>query len=152
MDFGLVKASWAEEATDTRLTIEGMAGGTPAYIAPEVALGNREIDARVDLYALGCVGYWLVTGHTVFEAQTAMQMSLQHAHTRPVPPSQRTEMNVPEPLERLILRCLEKDPDKRPASAVELVEDLAACPLERPWTPDRARHWWQMHLPPNSAG
>jgi serine/threonine-protein kinase len=147
LDFGLVKASWAEETTDTRLTMEGMAGGTPAYIAPEVALGNREIDARVDLYALGCVAYWLVTGHTVFDAQTPIQMALHHAHTPPLPPSQRTEMAVPEPLERLILCCLEKDPDKRPASALELAERLAACPLPSRWTPDRARRWWQLHLP-----
>jgi serine/threonine-protein kinase len=147
LDFGLVKASWADEGSDTRLTVEGIAGGTPAFIAPEVALGDGKVDARADLYALGCVGYWLLTGHTVFAAQTAMQMALHHVHTAPQPPSGRTELLIPEALERVLLSCLEKDPERRPASALELVDRLAACPLESPWTPERSGRWWDSHLP-----
>jgi serine/threonine-protein kinase len=147
LDFGLVKASWRDSGEDTRLTTEGMAGGTPAYMAPEVALGNRQIDARVDLYALGCVGYWLLTGRTVFESQTAMQMALHHLHTAPVPPSRRSELPIPPALEGLVLACLEKDPERRPGSAEELSRALAACPTDAPWSQERARRWWETNLP-----
>jgi len=146
LDFGLVKSAWRGEE-ETRLTLEGVAGGTPAYMAPEVAMGGREIDARVDIYALGCVGYWLVTGHMVFRGETAMQMALHHVQTVPVPPSKRTELSIPESLDRLILSCLEKEPGKRPPTAEDLARRLASCKLDAPWTPERAKSWWEAHLP-----
>jgi serine/threonine-protein kinase len=145
LDFGLVKSDWQSEE-ETRLTQDGVATGTPAYMAPEVALGGRPIDARVDIYALGCVAYWLVTGHKVFPGETAMQMALHHVQTVPVPPSRRTELLIPADLDRLILSCLEKDPDRRPASATELAGRVAACGLDS-WTQQRAKSWWDAHLP-----
>ena len=146
LDFGLVKADWRGQQ-ETRLTQEGFAGGTPAYMAPEVALGGREIDARVDIYALGCVAYWLVTGQVVFRGETAMQLALQHVQTAPVPPSKRTELEISPDFERLILSCLEKDPGKRPSSAIELARGLTACEGEARWTEARAKTWWEAYRP-----
>jgi len=148
LDFGLVKASWREEGEDARITRDGTISGTPAYMAPEVAKGHAEIDARVDLYALGCVGYWLVTGQPVFQAATPLETAMRHVLAPPVPPSQRTEVRIPASLERVILCCLEKEPDRRPADAEEMARLLAACEVESPWTPQRARGWWEIHLPP----
>lgn len=150
LDFGLVKPSWGEEQQfDARLTREGTVSGTPAYMAPEVILGKREIDGRVDLYALGCVAYWLLTGQLVFTGETAMEIALHHAHTVPVPPSRRTDLPVPASLERLILACLEKEPDKRPATAEEIARELSrsACEIGEAWTQERARRWWEAHRP-----
>jgi serine/threonine-protein kinase len=149
LDFGLVKSSWTHEDDASRLTREDTISGTPAYMPPEIALG-REVDGRADLYALGCVGYWLITGEPVFPAATPLEMVTQHVVGTPVPPSQRTQAPIPPSLERLILACLEKDPSRRPADAEELAQRLAACELEAPWTPERARCWWQTHLPPTA--
>jgi serine/threonine protein kinase len=152
LDFGLVKWDWADEAADVRLSAEGMASGTPAYMAPETALGNHAIDGRVDIYALGCVAYWLVTGRLVFTGESAMQVALQHVQAPPVPPSRRTELPVPPALEEAILWCLEKDPARRPADAEALAARLAAIGLASQWTAARATAWWDAHLPaPASA-
>lgn len=147
LDFGLVK-SGGEAAPSTQLTAEGITSGTPAFMAPEMALGGRDIDGRADLYALGCVGYWLVTGRLVFEGPTGVSILVQHAKEPPVPPSRRTELDVDPDFERVLLELLAKDPAQRPASAQELHERLAA--IERriePWTQERAERWWQAHLP-----
>jgi eukaryotic-like serine/threonine-protein kinase len=150
LDFGLVKASWREEEGEPRLTSEDTINGTPAYMAPEIAMGG-EIDGRADLYALGCVGYWLVTGELVFQAATPLEMVTRHVVAAPVPPSQRAELTIPASLERLILSCLEKEPGRRPADAEEIARQLAACEVETTWTPERARRWWEMHLPQPTA-
>jgi serine/threonine-protein kinase len=146
LDFGLVK--WNEaERTQTRLTREGAAAGTPAYMAPEIALAKPIIDGRADLYALGCVGYWLLTGQLVFHAETAIAMSMAHVQEQPAPPSQRTEIAVPESLDRVILQCLEKDPAARPQSARQLAAMLQDCEFAVPWLPPQAEHWWNTNLP-----
>jgi eukaryotic-like serine/threonine-protein kinase len=145
LDFGLVKAAWTEGEDEGRLTQDGTVAGTPAYMAPEVLLGES-VDGRADLYALGCVAYWLLTGHTVFAGANATQMAMDHAKTPPVPLSQRTSSPVPDALDRIVLRCLEKDPARRPASAEELASGLAKTGLQTAWTPDRARAWWEEHL------
>ena len=148
LDFGLVKGGVGDTAAATQLTGEGVASGTPAFMAPEMALGAREIDARVDLYALGCVAYWLVTGQLVFEGPTGVSILVQHAKELPVPPSRRTEIAVDAEFESVVLELLAKDPARRPASAVELDQRLAA--IERrlgPWTQERAERWWRAHLP-----
>jgi serine/threonine-protein kinase len=145
LDFGLVKRSQSDPL-ETRLTAEMVTTGTPAYVSPEGALG-RELDARADLYSLGCVGYWLLTGKLVFEGATSMEMLVHHAKSAPSPPSQRTEIPIPAALDAAILWCLEKDPDQRPGSAAQLAERLGGIAVAEPWTPERARHWWEAHQP-----
>ncbi len=88
---------------------------------------------------------WLLTGQYVFQGDTAMEILLHHARTEPTPPSQRTELDVPQALERLILRCLEKEPGRRPASAEVLGQKLAAFTDDLSWTPKMARRWWSLH-------
>jgi serine/threonine-protein kinase len=153
LDFGLVKTSWAAREDGPPLTRDGSIHGTPAYLPPEVATGQHEVDGRTDLYALGCVAYWLVTGLPVFGTGTPLELATRHVVAAPVPPSQRPGCRIPPSLERLILRCLEKDPQQRPAHAEELARCLSACELQEPWTPERARRWWETHLPrPEAAG
>ncbi|MEE9132278.1 MAG: serine/threonine-protein kinase [Gemmatimonadota bacterium] len=146
LDFGLVKTKEGGEAGATELTVEGIAAGTPAFMAPEMALGKTAIDGRVDLYALGCVGYWLLTGQRVFERDTPLATVVAHVQEKPVPPSERTELQIPRSLERIIMACLEKDPADRPQSAAELDALLASCMLEDVWTTAEAREWWALHM------
>ena len=145
LDFGLVKALWGL-GDDDRLTSDGMITGTPAFIAPEVALGGRVLDARVDLYGIGCVAYWLLTGERVFTGTTPMEVVLHHAKSTPVRPSERLGRPLPEDLERLVLSCLAKDPADRPASAEWLADRLALCQIPGQWTPKRAREWWERNV------
>jgi serine/threonine-protein kinase len=152
LDFGLVKLEGARQSeASVKLTKDGGASGTPAYMAPEVALGRETTDHRVDIYALGCVAYWLVTGKLVFDAPNAVAMMLAHANTPPPPPSSRTELPIPPELEALILECLEKDPAKRPPTAEALQKRLHQVPLATPWTRERAEKWWSVHAPGSSA-
>ena len=146
LDFGLVKLDHSSDQ-ETQLTREGLTTGTPAYLSPEVALGQGEVDARTDIYSLGCVAYWLVTGQLVFEGKAPMQVVLDHIQTAPIPPSQRTELEIPSALEEIILSCLEKKPEKRPQTALELGERLAACEIPEPWTQEDAHHWWTLNKP-----
>jgi serine/threonine-protein kinase len=146
LDFGLVSSTVAEDVS-LQLTAEDTTSGTPAYMAPEMAVGKDEVDGRADLYALGCVGYWLLTGKQVFEGDTPVAVLVEHVKTAPVPPSQRTEIEVPLDLERVILKCLEKDPADRYQSAEELSAALAACELSGCWDSARAKKWWDLHLP-----
>jgi serine/threonine-protein kinase len=148
LDFGLVKAG-RERSPDARLTADGAIGGTPAFMAPEQVLGDRPIDGRTDLYAAGCLAYWLLTGTLVFEGRTTVETMMMHVQAEPVPPSRRSELAIPAALERAVLACLEKDPDRRPASADALDALLAAIPVDAPWTAARARGWWRAHCPPH---
>jgi serine/threonine-protein kinase len=147
LDFGLVKQIGASGRKSAQLTVEGIASGTPAFMAPEMAYDSRVVDGRADLYALGCVAYWLLTGVRVFEGRTAIDTMLKHVHDAPVPPSQRTELAIPPDLEALVMACLEKDPVRRPQSADWLADALARVPGATDWTPARARDWWATHDP-----
>ena len=149
LDFGLAK-SVARQHDVTQLTMEGVAAGTPGYMAPEVAIGEGDVDARADLYALGCVGYFLLSGTMVFEDTNPMKVALKHVQTVPDPPSARTELPIPPDLERVILRCLEKSPAARPATAGELGELLGQCAVP-PWSERDAAAWWDRHLPRSSS-
>jgi serine/threonine-protein kinase len=149
LDFGLVKFREGQ-AADTMLT--GLTGnhpttGTPAYMAPETILGGAEVDRRADVYALGCVAYFLLTGHLVFEAESAIKMLLQHVNAQPIPPSARTELPIPLELDRLVMACLEKDPDKRPQNARDLLKLAVECTVCERWTSDTAQIWWEQNLP-----
>jgi eukaryotic-like serine/threonine-protein kinase len=140
LDFGLVKVV---DSSDIQLTGEGATTGTPAYMPPEVSQAGS-IDGRTDLYALGCVAYWLLTGHLVFEEKTATATMLAHIREQPVPPSQRTVPPAPEWLDRAILMCLAKEPSQRPASAEILAEMLDGADS---WTARNAQDWWEANLP-----
>jgi DNA-binding NtrC family response regulator len=142
LDFGLVK-SLSEGAA--QLTTEGTVTGTPAYMPPERVLGTAA-DERSDLYALGCVAYWMLTGRTVFTGE-AMAVMIHHARTAPQPPSKVLGGPIPDRLEQIVMACLEKAPERRPASAVELWRQLGEVPLTTPWTPERAESWWREKLP-----
>jgi serine/threonine-protein kinase len=144
LDFGLVKHA-SPAATMTQLTMAGSAAGTPAYMAPEVALASPDVDGRADLYSLGCVAYYLVTGQFVFAAGTPMALALAHVNDQPPPPGARSPFQIPTGLEALILQCLAKDPPARPASAVDLANRLAETVPREAWNADAAHAWWDQH-------
>jgi len=145
LDFGLVKSSTRKEIGETTLTSPQVTTGTPAYMAPEVILGE-EVDRRADVYSVGCVAYYLLTGRLVFEAETPMKMLLQHVQAPPVPPSARSELKIPPEIDALVLACLEKDPNKRPQHAEELLLAACGCSCDG-WGQPQAKRWWQTHLP-----
>ena len=145
LDFGLVKALGDLTEAAPGLTRENFVNGTPAFIVPEQALGASDLDGRVDIYATGCVAYWLLTGQLVFTAETAMGLVLHHAHTAATAPSSRVQLPIPESLDRLVLTCLAKLPAERPQSAKELLRRLDEIQLPCPWIEDRARDWWDAH-------
>jgi serine/threonine-protein kinase len=149
LDFGLVKAMGGiAEIEGPALTRENVLQGTPAFMAPEQALGESNVDSRVDIYATGCVAYWLLTGQFVFTAETTMGLVLQHVQTQPTPPSARTQLQIPAALDQLVMSCLAKDPAERPQTARELSRRLTAvCEAGAAWTEDRAREWWAERQP-----
>lgn len=121
-------------------TAAGLTPGTPVYMAPEMAMGEA-VDGRADIYALGCVAYYLLTGQLVFEGETTLQVIVKHLQSDPVPPSRRANVDIPSGLERLVLACLAKKREDRPGAG-ELARALGAVGLE-PWTQDEAKRWWQ---------
>jgi serine/threonine-protein kinase len=147
LDFGLVKLNGRASLQQTLMTATHTTSGTPAYMAPEIILGEADVDSRADVYALGCVAYYLLTGQLVFEADTPMKMLLQHVQAKPVPPSQRSELPIPRELDELVMSCLEKDPDKRPQNAEILFEMACGCRNCETWDQGAARRWWETHLP-----
>jgi serine/threonine protein kinase len=145
LDFGVVKDQSGRDAT--MLSNQSVVQGTPAFMPPEIVLGEGPIDGRADLYSLACTAYWALTAQTVFDATNAAQMLLQHVRAQPVLPSMRSELSIPEQFEAILMRCLEKDPAKRPSSAVELDSELAHVRCDTTWTNERAQKWWNDHVP-----
>jgi serine/threonine-protein kinase len=146
LDFGVVKSKDEPSGGTTQITQTNRATGTPGFMAPEMVLGGN-IDARADIYALGCVGYWLLAGKLVFEEESYIATLVAHAQKDPVPVSRRTELEIPPKLEELIMSCLQKQPDERPSSASAIKKDLSRFGLTASWTPERAEKWWQTHMP-----
>ena len=107
---------------------------------------GETVDARADLYALGCVAYFLLTGQLVFEASSALRLIAKHMQESPVPPSTRTELDVAPQLEQAVLACLAKRPEDRPQTATELERMLAEIEIE-PWSEEEATNWWRTHQP-----
>jgi eukaryotic-like serine/threonine-protein kinase len=141
LDFGLVKPTSVQLGEQiTVATRAGFTPGTPAYMAPEMALGEA-VDGRADIYALGCVAYYLLTGGLVFEAENLFQVVVKHLHDAPIAPSQRTTMPIPPTLDAVVLACLVKSPNDRMHSAAELRRALDAVKLPR-WDEEQAAHWW----------
>ncbi|MGC4081001.1 MAG: serine/threonine-protein kinase [Vicinamibacterales bacterium] len=145
LDFGLVSFSGPGTIGRSLMTAAPTTTGTPAFMAPEVILEGA-VDARADIYALGCVAYYLLTGELVFEADTPMKMFVEHLQSEPVPPSMRGELPIPAALDQLVLLCLAKDPIDRPQSIDDVVRRLDAIPLTKTWTNATARQWWNTHL------
>lgn len=143
VDFGLVKDVGASDAATNANVITG----TPLYMAPETMNAPESVDARADLYALGAVGYWLLTGTHVFDGKSILEVCAHHLHTAPEPPSTRLGAAVSADLEALLLACLAKQPSDRPSSAHALRVRLRACTAAGRWTNERAAEWWQQHRP-----
>jgi len=141
LDFGLVK-SVGLGSDGVNLTQEGSFAGSPAFMSPEQAAGRQHLDGRSDIYNVGAVAYFLITGALLFERQSALQMLHAHAY-EPVVPSESFHEIVPADLQRVILRCLEKDPDRRYQDATTLDKALAACACAGQWTLERAEDWWR---------
>jgi hypothetical protein len=138
LDFGLAKGS--ENSTNGQITQEGTVAGSPMFMSPEQALGQPS-DARGDIYSLGAVGYYLLTGQPPFQGTTAMELIVAHARD-PVAPLTQLRPEVPGDVERHVLRCLEKDPEQRFQSALSLDEALAACESAGRWSARLAAIWW----------
>jgi len=150
VDFGLVKLT-ETHGDDVKLSRVGEMHGTPAYMAPEEATGEGEVHARSDLYSLGCVAYYLLTGKLLFDESSSIKMALAHATREPIAPSRVARQNIPPALERLILACLAKKPEDRPESAAAVAREIAQAALASSWTPERALSWWREHLPEKLA-
>ena len=148
LDFGIAKpADHLMETGAIALTADHALRGTPGYIAPEQVLNGPAVDSRADIYATGCVAYFLLTGQPVFAGDTPMAVVVHHAHTPPIPPSERSELPIPPALDSLVMACLAKKPADRPQSARELSHRLADVSGVNPWTEERARDWWESHEP-----
>ncbi len=146
LDFGLVKA--AGGADEAHLTAANAVTGTPLYLSPEAVNDPDRLDARADVYALGAVAYFLLTGTPVFAGASVVEICMKHARETPEPPSARLGRAVSPTLEALVLRCLAKTPADRPADAGALLRELDGCPAAGTWTADDAAAWWAA----NAAG
>lgn len=141
LDFGLVRSVQTAADTSSIDTRELAVHGTPAFIAPEQAMG-LDVDGRADIYSIGCVAYWLLTGTVVFKSDSTMGLLVQHAQATPERPSTRSGRAIPKALDDLVMACLAKDPHARPQTARELSLRLAASHAAS-WTETHARHWWE---------
>lgn len=153
LDFGLVKTRREEKATDvteTPVTGQQQLIGTPAYMSPEMILGTTEVDRRADVYAIGCVAFYLLTGTHVFDGNQ-MRVLTDHVHTEPPPPSQRLGAALPPEIDAFVLDCLRKRPDDRPNDARELLKRIDAHHLAAGWSSEAAEAWWLERQPKPST-
>jgi serine/threonine-protein kinase len=139
LDFGLVKVTLDPNLPE--LTGAQTVSGTPSFMAPEQATGDRGLDARADVYALGAIAYYALTGRPPFVGESGVAIMISHARDPVVPPS-KLRADIPADLEQVVLRCLAKKPEDRYASVTELAKALAACEAAADWDADRARQWW----------
>jgi serine/threonine-protein kinase len=147
LDFGLVRDIHSSQDNETRLTMAGNLAGTPAFMAPEMATNDQEVSDSADIYSLGCVAYWMLTGSLVFDKSSPLKMVLAHIESPVIPPSKRSEFEIPRVLENLILACLEKKPQDRPRDVREMIQVLNSTEFSKPWNRQRARQWWETHRP-----
>jgi len=143
LDFGLVKAvsSGATKGHATDAVV-----GTPHFMAPEAVNRPEAVDARSDLYSLGAVGYWLLTGKTMFDEQDVEALMVNQVKWKPLPPAERLEKAVSTDLAELIMQCLAKSPEQRPPSAETLDQALAGCVSAGTWTLLDAEKWWRSNM------
>jgi hypothetical protein len=142
VDFGLAKEVTTDTGASTQIIV-----GTPGYLAPELVTDPNAIGPAVDLYALGCVAYFLLTGKKVFEAKTDVELCIQHVTKAPVPLTEVANTHVPRQLEEIVMQCLAKQPAGRPTSATDLADKLRAIGPHEDWDDARATAWWQAFRP-----
>jgi hypothetical protein len=142
LDFGLAKDLSGADAVE--LTKTGVAVGTPRYISPEAVKGEG-MDGRSDLYCLGAVAYWMLTGRPPFEATTSVELLIDHVKATPTPPSQVCELEIPPELDEIVMTCLEKKPEDRFPTAAALESALDTVAFDRRWSQEQAREWWEIH-------
>jgi serine/threonine protein kinase len=145
LDFGVVSHQSRESIPP--ITVAGMVLGTPAFLPPELVSGQVSFDERADIYALGCVAFWLLTGRPPFGAGDAVSILMQHSTKTPAAPSTICEASIPADLDALVLECLSKEPALRPASADRLGDRLEKLSIPTEWSQQRAREWWESHEP-----
>jgi eukaryotic-like serine/threonine-protein kinase len=150
LDFGLVKSKYLEDDAKL-LTMDGTATGTPAYLAPEIAMGEKQIDGRADLYSLGCVAYFLLTGKLVFDEPSLTAMALAHVQKKPKSPGE-LGIAVPPGLEAIVMKLLEKSPNDRFSSAEDLHRQIRNLNDLPKWCEDAASQWWRSNLPDTGSG
>jgi serine/threonine-protein kinase len=143
LDFGLVKTV-TTNGDALKLTRDGAFAGSPAFMSPEQALGRQQLDARSDIYNVGAVAYFLITGKLPFERESSLQMLHAHAYEPFVPQADFTDA-APAELQRIIRRCLEKDPEHRYQDVASLERALAECEITEAWTSERAEEWWRRY-------
>lgn len=150
LDFGLVKA--VDQEKQAGLTAANALTGTPQYMSPEAIQSPTLVDACSDIYAVGAVGYFLLTGQHVFHGSTMVELLQHHIATPPVAPSERLGKPVSPPLEHALLACLEKNRALRPQTARMLSDMLARVPTAGSWTWQDADAWWSRHDRGGSSG
>jgi hypothetical protein len=142
LDFGLVKEVTLGPA---RGLAKNAVVGTPHFMAPEAVYKPESVDSRSDLYSLGCVGYWLITGRTLFNGDDVNALMTQQVEGTPTRPCEVLGQQISTDLEELVMQCLAKAPEERPASAEALDLALARCVSAGAWTAADAEHWWRIH-------
>ena len=143
LDFGLVKA--VDEESSAEASSAGGLTGTPLYMSPEAIQSPLTVDGRSDLYGVGAVAYFLLTGQSVFDAGSIIELCQKHVDETPVSPSKRMQSSISDELEYAVLSCLEKSRAKRPQTARDLANLLEKCPEAQGWTLDEAEAWWSRH-------
>jgi eukaryotic-like serine/threonine-protein kinase len=143
LDFGLAKPT-VDKTGDAQLTMAGTITGSPLFMSPEQATGDESVDARSDIYSLGAVLYYMLTGKPPFMADNPLKVMIAHASQEVVPPRQLNSQIPPE-LDDIVLRCLEKDPDHRFQDITSLRAALRDVMLDDSWSSDRAAEWWTCH-------
>jgi serine/threonine protein kinase len=141
LDFGLAKATGGPEAAN--VTNPNTLMGTPHYLSPEAVNQPDAIDARADVYAVGAVGYFMLTGTPVFSGTAIMEICMKHVREMPELLSKRRGKPTNAALESLLMRCLAKSPADRPANSTQLLTELDACVLAEQWSETKAAQWWQ---------
>src|SRR4051812_3794496 len=150
LDFGLVKA--VDDQQQRGMTHQASLTGTPLYMSPEAIQMPNSVDARSDLYAVGAMGYFLLTGQPVFEADSVVDLCQKHVATPPVPPSERVRTPIPPELESAVLACLEKSRAKRPQTARDLAALISRCAEATAWSIEDSDAWWGRHERGQASG
>ena len=151
LDFGLAKQLEIEgmeqvDEDSMNLTQIGMLIGTPLYISPEGAKRKGDLDARSDIYCLGCIAFWMLTGRAPFPADSAPEALAGHIKSPAPAPSEYSEHDIPQALDTFVLKCLEKEPDDRYQTVREVEAALRSVPLEEVWDAEQAREWWEENV------